>query len=166
MKKIFMMISLLAGGVVFAQGNGNFMQQQAFAEMQRVSGQVDVIQNNLSDVQQRLSRLEGGGDASNIRQEISALKAAVEDIRQEMRRQREEIVKDLTARISKVGQSAPAAAPKAKPQMAISGTYTIQSGDTLSVIAKAFDTSVKALKEANNLSSDNLRIGQVINIPK
>ncbi len=44
-------------------------------------------------------------------------------------------------------------------------TYVVQSGDTLYEIANRFGTTVSALKEANNLTSDTIRVGQVLNIP-
>ena len=44
--------------------------------------------------------------------------------------------------------------------------YTVQSGDTLSLIAQAFGTTVAKIKEMNGLKSDNLRIGQKLNLPK
>lgn len=47
----------------------------------------------------------------------------------------------------------------------IRGQYTVQTGDTLSAIATAFDTTVAKLKQANNLSSDIIRTGQVLDIP-
>ncbi|WP_162632614.1 LysM peptidoglycan-binding domain-containing protein [Paraliobacillus zengyii] len=44
-------------------------------------------------------------------------------------------------------------------------TYTVVSGDSLSVIAKNNGTTVEALKSTNNLSTDILSIGQVLTIP-
>jgi LysM repeat protein len=44
-------------------------------------------------------------------------------------------------------------------------TYTVQSGDNLYEIAKRFGTTVSALKSTNNLTSDMIRVGQVLNIP-
>ena len=44
--------------------------------------------------------------------------------------------------------------------------YTVQSGDTLSLIAQAFDTTVAKIKVMNGLKNDNLRIGQKLKLPK
>lgn len=43
--------------------------------------------------------------------------------------------------------------------------YTIARGDTLSAIASRYGTSLRRIREANNISGDNIRIGQVIVIP-
>ena len=41
-------------------------------------------------------------------------------------------------------------------------TYTVQSGDTLYEIATKFGTTVSELKSRNNLTSDVIRVGQVL----
>jgi LysM repeat protein/D-Tyr-tRNAtyr deacylase len=43
--------------------------------------------------------------------------------------------------------------------------YTVVSGDSLSVIAKRFNVTVRAIKSTNNLASDMIYIGQKLNIP-
>jgi len=43
--------------------------------------------------------------------------------------------------------------------------YTIVPGDTLSAIANRYNTSPRRIREANNISGDNLHIGQIIVIP-
>lgn len=43
--------------------------------------------------------------------------------------------------------------------------YTVKSGDTLYSIANKYGTSVATLKSLNNLTSDTLRIGQILKIP-
>ncbi|MFN4174986.1 MAG: LysM peptidoglycan-binding domain-containing protein, partial [Parachlamydiaceae bacterium] len=42
---------------------------------------------------------------------------------------------------------------------------TVKRGDMLEKIAKANNTTVQAIKEANKLTSDNLKIGQVLKVP-
>lgn len=46
-----------------------------------------------------------------------------------------------------------------------SKTYKIKSGDRLDKIAKAHNTSVKAIKELNHLTNDLIREGQTLKIP-
>jgi len=168
--KRFAFISILLPLVSVAQQNGRdaFIQQQAYAEMQRVSVQVSTLQSGLDNLSSRVSRLEnkGGGDQS-LRAEIDALKAAVAELKRELANQRGEIVRDLSGRLAKI-QTKPE--PPAKPAtVVISGptsTYTVQSGDTLSLVAKAFNTSVSKIREMNGLKNDNLRIGQKLVVPQ
>ena len=148
------------------QARESFLRQQAYSEMQRVSGQVDVLQSNLSDIQRRVGALEGGGDLRTIRQEVEALKSAVAELRREMQAQRGEIVKDLSGRMSRImATSAPA--PRPAPKRVVDGQeYTVQPGDSLYLIAQAFKTTVPRLKEMNGLKGDGLRVGQKLVVPK
>ncbi len=43
--------------------------------------------------------------------------------------------------------------------------YVITSGDTISQIAERYNVSAAAIRRANKLSTDNIRIGQTLNIP-
>lgn len=47
-----------------------------------------------------------------------------------------------------------------------SDTYVVQRGDTLYSIANRFNTTVDNLKEINNLTTNALSIGQILNLPK
>ncbi len=44
-------------------------------------------------------------------------------------------------------------------------TYTVRSGDTLYSIANRFNTTVTTLKALNNLTTNTLTIGQILNLP-
>lgn len=43
-------------------------------------------------------------------------------------------------------------------------TYTVKKGDTLSGIARSYSMPIDRLRDANSLSSDNLKIGQVLTL--
>lgn len=45
-----------------------------------------------------------------------------------------------------------------------SNTYTVKSGDTLWSIAKKYNITVNELKQLNNLTSNTLNIGQILNV--
>ncbi len=53
--------------------------------------------------------------------------------------------------------------PKKEPQQPV--TYEVNSGDNLFSIAKRYGTTVKIIQEFNRMSSINLVVGQVIQIP-
>jgi LysM repeat protein len=76
----------------------------------------------------------------------------------------------------KVGQKisipaggSPAAAPAMGTSPAVESTggeaYTVKSGDTLTKIAKAHGTTVKAIKAASNLTTDHIKVGQKLTVP-
>jgi LysM repeat protein len=69
---------------------------------------------------------------------------------------------------AKAPASAPVkSAPRKKVVRTLTGdSYTVQAGDSLSVIAAAFGVSVKDLKSVNNLKSDMIRKGQKLVIRK
>ena len=59
----------------------------------------------------------------------------------------------------------PAAKPAAAPRAAVTGTYEVKSGDSLSKIARTQGTTVAALQAANpNLNPNKMAIGQKINL--
>ena len=55
--------------------------------------------------------------------------------------------------------------PYTPPEGYVSATYTVQKGDTLYSIANKLGTTVNELKSLNNLSSNNLTVGQLLKIP-
>ena len=168
------MVAMVAAEIVavgaFAQGKDSFVQQQAYAEMQRVSGQIDVLQNNFDDLQRRVAGIERGNATQDLRQEIEALKASVAELRRQLKSQRESIVADLTGRIKTIqATQTPPAPPKETTKKVVVGPhreYEVKAGDTLSLIAEAFGTTVSKIKEMNGLKSDMLRIGQKIMVPQ
>ena len=61
--------------------------------------------------------------------------------------------------------AAPAYSGSAAPGGGSGGTVTVQSGDTLTSIAKRNRTSISALRSANGLTGDLIRVGQKLTLP-
>ena len=170
MKKTTFLFALVPA-LAFAQGKESFIVQQAYAEMQRVQGQISVIESNLNDLSARVAKLEGGNDSSNLRREVEALRAEVASLKRQLGSQRTEIVNDLSGRISKM-QAAQMPAPRAATtpkKAAVVGPhreYVVEAGDTLSVISEATGVPVRKIREMNGLKGDMLRVGQKLMLPK
>ena len=166
-------VAALAAGTAFAQaqsgaGRDAFLKQQAVAEMQRVSAQVDVLATNQEELSDRIRKTEAmKNEIESLRAEVAALKGAVAELRREMHGQRDETVRDLSKKIATIQPPAPNSPPAPRPRpTGPCYEYTVQSGDTLSLISKAFGTTVQKIKDMNGMKSDALKIGQKLNVPK
>lgn len=170
MKYGILTIALFGAVTGFAEGGTAFLKQQAVAEMQRVSAQVDVLATNQEDLSDRLAKAESvKGEVASLRAEIDALKATVADLQRQLAAQRGEIVKDLSAKIATIQPPARTTSSRAAATEVTDENvyvYTVQSGDSLFLIAKAFGTSVAKIKSLNGLKNDRIGVGQKIKVPK
>jgi len=167
MKRYLTLTMVLTAGLALAQqgGKSNFLAQQAYDETRRLAGQVDVIQSNVDDHAARLSRLErgNGGDVAALQARIAALEASNAELRRKLDGLRSEVVADITKRLDKLVKTQPA--PRPQQVTGPHKEYVVQSGDTLSLVAEAFGTTVRQLRDMNNLKNDNLRVGQKLKVP-
>lgn len=75
------------------------------------------------------------------------------------------IVPAATGAAAAAKPAAPAKAAKTEAVKLASNEYLVQAGDNLSKLAAKFGVKVSALREANKLQSDKLKIGQKLTIP-
>ncbi len=166
-------MAIVAGAAIAAPDSAreSFLKRQAYEEMVRVSGQVDVLQTNLAEITSRLARLENDNgsrsEIEDLKAEIAALKANNTELRNRMNAMRDEIIRDLTGKISRMQKdlTPPPPPPTHRESAGPHREYEVQSGDTLSLIAAAFKTTVPKIKEMNNLKNDNIRVGQKLKLP-
>lgn len=69
---------------------------------------------------------------------------------------------NLTSNTLSIGQKLKIKSVEPQPNET---THTIKAGDTLYSIARTYGTTVEAIKQANNMISNNLTIGRVLIIP-
>lgn len=176
-KLLSVAVALVAVGAMAEPPNAReaFLKRQAYDEMVRVSGQVDVLQTNLADISARLARLENDNgsrmEIEALRAEVASLKAANAEMRNRIAAMHDEIVRDLTGKISKMQKELTPPSPPSQPQpprqqqLGPYREYEVQPGDTLSLIAAAFKTTVPKIRQMNNLKGDNIRVGQKLKLP-
>jgi len=175
-------------------------QQAADERYKRVAADIEALQSDNDLLKAKIAALEQKID--NLRQQLAAagnntgvqedLKRLAENIAQ-VDRKREEDKQAIAEEIRKsigglektlAGPAAPIRAPPPKLQLDIPTpaiengfSYTVQDGDNLSVIVKAYNAdfkskgwktiTLKQAMEANpNVKWDHLRVGQKIVIPK
>ena len=93
-----------------------------------------------------------------------ALQAAVSDNSSTSKKEKDEKPKDKKPKKEKAKEEAE---PKRKEVASnYTGTHRVQSGESLYIVAQKYGVTVSDLKDANNLSSNNLKVGQKLKVPQ
>ena len=191
MKKTIAAISATIAIAAVAQQNARdaYRQQQAFQEVQRLAAQFDQLQNSHESLAAKFARLEGGAGAGveDLRNEIAALKAQIEQLKREQAAMEKRIVAQLAQKIATLpaAKAPPPPPPASEPRAAGGGKsrgapapapapeytgdyyeHVVESGQTLVLIAKEYGTSVSKILSANpGLKPERIRVGQKIKVP-
>ena len=161
--------------------------QQMSVEYRQLAEQVEALNRTQEGLEGRLSRLEAQVNASRTQDDLVGVRRDIQLIRAERETLKKEITDDLAARVEKIAarQQAEirAAHPAAATASATGGTakraaagasaghtgyeHKVEKGQTLSVIAKGYGTTVEAIMKANKLANpSSIRVGQVLFIPE
>ena len=185
--KLPTILSLLAVFTLSAQqpdARAAYQQQQAVQEVQRLAQQFDQMESNFESLTARMTRLESGNSAADLQAEISGIKAQIAELKREQENMRREIVAEISRKMAGLlaqrqppppavtpaphSHSRPAS-PKSSARTTPDGPYyehVVESGQTLSLIAKGYDTTVPKILAANpTLKPNSLRVGQKIIVP-
>lgn len=176
----FLLMTLLCATSAFGQrtispASQAFAQQaQALREiqysLQALSAKVEALEQQQFTLASRLAALERGGNAAT-KDDLAALRADFDALKNEQGKMRGEIVSALSNKIKTIAekQRAAAAAAAAEQQRAAqkSGyTHVVEAGQTISAIAQAYKVSAASIMKANKIKdATKIRVGQELFIP-
>lgn len=175
----FLLMTLLCATSAFGQrtispASQAFAQQaQALREiqysLQALSAKVEALEQQQFTLASRLAALERGGNAAT-KDDLAALRADFDALKNEQGKMRGEIVSDLSNKIKTIAEKQrAAAAAAAEQQRAVqkSGyTHVVEAGQTISAIAQAYKVSAASIMKANKIKdATKIRVGQELFIP-
>jgi LysM repeat protein len=150
-------------------------------DIARLEGDIEQVNMQLEEMSKLQARTQStAAHAGNA--QISELERQSRDVQERIDRldaarasDREEIINSITSRVTKILESQ---SPRTGPRTTSTGggssggsqtgyEHIVESGQTLSAIAKAYGVNMKTIIQANNLSDPNsLRSGQKLFIPE
>jgi LysM repeat protein len=128
-------------------------------QMHRLRGQMESAEMENARLMQDMQQLRSEVSACNS--QIAQLNSSMQSLEAKQAREMQELIKRVEALLKKSVVSRPSA-----PSRGAGREHVVESGHTLSAIADAYNTTVKAIKEANNLKSDTIFVGQKLFIPE
>lgn len=135
-------------------------QRHSEEQVYRVKGQVESVEMENARLMQEMQQLRNAVNSYNS--QISALNSKMTALEAKQAREMNELIRRVEGLLKKSVASRPAS----KPSRGTGREHVVESGHTLSAIAQAYGTTVKAIKSANNLKSDSIYVGQKLFIPE
>jgi LysM repeat protein len=173
--KFAMVLVVCAVTVVPVRGQEQTVAQQLSILDERISklrADVDALQFSQQQVQQDIKQIQGQMDEvrhagpSASANDVQALEARVQKLDAAREADKKAIIDQLAKELAAMsgahgGKTATPSAP------ATTGSeHVVTANETLTSIAKSTGTTIADLRKANNLTSDSLKVGQKLVIPK
>lgn len=127
----------------------------------RVQGQVESIEMENARLVQEFQRLQNEVRSCNA--QMAQFNSAMQTLEAKQASEMAELIRRVEALLKKSAASRPA---PSRSSRGAGREHVVEAGHTLSAIAQAYGTTVKAIKQANNLSSDSIYVGQKLFIPE
>lgn len=134
--------------------------RHAEEQLYRLKGKVESVEAENARLMQEMQQLRGEVRAFNSN--IAQLNSNMKTLDAKQAREMNELIRRVEGLLKKTVASRPAA----KASRGSGREHVVESGHTLSAIASAYGTTVKAIKQANNLKSDTIHVGQKLFIPE
>lgn len=151
-------------------------QQQLRQDAQSARAAAQSLESQVGQMDLRLERIEATtrsgawatqADLEILRAENKALRDELALAKSEHERLRSEIVGNVQNLIKEMQKRSASSQTSSQARTSsLSGyEHKVESGQTLSEIAKAYGVSMKKIIEANKLKGDVIRVGQILFIP-
>jgi LysM repeat protein len=173
--KFAMVLAVCAVTVLPACGQEQTVAQQLSILDERISklrADVDALQFNQQQIQQDIKQVQGQMDEvrhagpSASANDLQALEARVKALDAARETDKKVIIDQLAKELAAMSGSHSGKAA-AQPAPATTGNeHIVIAGETLTSVAKSCGVTVADLRKANNLTSDSLKVGQKLVIPK
>jgi len=129
--------------------------------IRRLQGQVESVEMENARLMQEMQQLRN--EVRSYNSQIAQLGGNMKALEAKQAREMQETL----ARVQKLLSAAVAAPPRSTtPPHGAGREHVVESGHTLSTIASAYGTTVQKIKQANNLKSDTIYVGQKLFIPE
>jgi LysM repeat protein len=140
-------------------------------KVSRLQAQIEDLQFQLQKDQKDIQKLQtdleelrrsGGSVSANDIRALDDRIAAVDAARQ---KDKQAIIDQLAKELAAIGTARSSTKGSASAMSVETKEYVVQKGDTLTTIAKSHGVTIAELKKANDLTSDDIRVGQKLAIP-
>ncbi|MDH3982109.1 MAG: LysM peptidoglycan-binding domain-containing protein [Kiritimatiellaceae bacterium] len=136
-------------------------QRQAEERTYRMQGQVETVEQENARLMQELQQLRS--DVRSYGSQISQLNSKMKALESKQTREMNELIKRVEGLLKK---SMASSGSSRSANRGAGYEHIVQSGHTLSAIASKYGTTISAIKKANGLKSDSIRVGQKLFIPE
>ena len=132
--------------------------QAEVRSLQEQQRQAQELRSHMAAMENQMVAMDG-----TYKNRLAQLKTALDQESQNRQKAIDSTInavsQEIADTVTKTQKPAPAPASAAQQK------YTVQKGDTLAAISKAFGVTIDALKTANGISGNLIREGQVLTIP-
>ena len=140
-------------------------------QLQESANRIDGIQSQVSDLDLRCQDLVKRNQAleqsnQELIRQILELNKKIEDDKAARQEEMNKLVNVIAEQTTKVINDTVAANTSIPAGAGPFVKYTVESGDSLNIIAKAHKVKIDEIRKANRMKNDSIRAGQVLYIPK
>lgn len=137
------------------------------ADVEALQFNQEKMQKQIADLQTQMLNLRQAGTGASA-SDLQALETKIKAVDAAREKDRQVILDQLAKELANLSGSRAGMTPSTPPRAtsADAKEHVVQKGETLTAIAKQHGVTVADLKKANNLSSDDLKVGQKLTIPK